>query len=80
MLSKALGDGVHLEDEPAALSARVDDMALATRALAELAGAGIALADFSLGQPSLDVVFLTLTGHAAETAVSAEAVPGRESK
>ena len=35
-------------------------------ALAELARAGIAVAEFSLGQPSLDEVFLALTGHPAE--------------
>jgi ABC-2 type transport system ATP-binding protein len=74
LLVKTLGGGVSLEGEPAALSARVDDMALATRALAELAGSGIALADFSLGQPSLDEVFLTLTGH------TADADAGKESK
>jgi ABC-2 type transport system ATP-binding protein len=34
--------------------------------VAELTGAGIGIADFSLGQPSLDEVFLALTGHAAE--------------
>ena len=37
-----------------------------TSAIAELSAAGIALADFSLGQPSLDEVFLALTGHTAE--------------
>ena len=31
-----------------------------------LAAAGVALAEFSLGQPSLDEVFFALTGHPAE--------------
>ena len=35
----------------------------AARALAELARAGITVDNFSLGQPSLDEVFLALTGH-----------------
>jgi ABC-2 type transport system ATP-binding protein len=34
----------------------------ASRALAELARAGITVDNFSLGQPSLDEVFLALTG------------------
>jgi ABC-2 type transport system ATP-binding protein len=32
----------------------------------ELGRAGIEVANFSLGQPSLDEVFLALTGHTAE--------------
>jgi ABC-2 type transport system ATP-binding protein len=35
-------------------------------AVAALAHAGVRIADFSLGQPSLDEVFLALTGHTAE--------------
>jgi daunorubicin/doxorubicin transport system ATP-binding protein len=35
------------------------------RALAELSHAGIAIAGFSLGEPSLDDVFLAITGHPA---------------
>ena len=35
---------------------------------AELTRAGVRIADFSLGQPSLDEVFLALTGHTAEEA------------
>ena len=38
----------------------------AAEAVAALARAGIGIADFSLGQPSLDEVFLALTGHPAE--------------
>ena len=38
----------------------------ASEAVAELARAGIGLASFSLAQPSLDEVFLALTGHPAE--------------
>ena len=35
-------------------------------AIAELARSGVRIAAFSLGQPSLDEVFLALTGHPAE--------------
>ena len=38
----------------------------AAEAVAELARSGVRIADFSLGQPSLDEVFLALTGHTAE--------------
>ena len=57
---------VHLEPDPAALSAACSDAERAAEAVAELARAGIRIADFSLGQPSLDEVFLALTGHAAD--------------
>jgi ABC-2 type transport system ATP-binding protein len=59
-------DAVHLEADPAALSAPCSDGDRAAEALADLARAGVAIADFSLGQPSLDEVFLALTGHTAE--------------
>ncbi|WP_406054440.1 ATP-binding cassette domain-containing protein [Kribbella sp. NBC_00889] len=43
-----------------------------TRAFARLAEDGIALAGYALGQPSLDEVFLALTGHRAETPTADE--------
>jgi ABC-2 type transport system ATP-binding protein len=46
-----------------AITVRVEDQARVPAALAALASAGIALSDFALGQPSLDDVFLALTGH-----------------
>jgi ABC-2 type transport system ATP-binding protein len=63
-------DAVHREADPAALSAACADADRATQALAELSRAGIRVADFSLGQPSLDEVFLALTGHPAEESVA----------
>src|SRR5688572_14764458 len=59
-------DAVHLEADPAALSAPCSDADRAAEAVAELARAGVRIADFSLGQPTLDEVFLALTGHTAE--------------
>jgi ABC-2 type transport system ATP-binding protein len=66
VLARTLGDAVHLEPDPAALTARVADPERAAHALAELGRARVAIADFALGQPSLDEVFLALTGHPAE--------------
>ena len=57
---------MHLESVAAALSARVSDPERVAHALAELSRSGIPLIDFALGQPSLDEVFLALTGHPAE--------------
>ena len=68
ILSRTLGDDVHLEPDPAALSAPSADADRATEAVGELSRAGIEVATFSLGQPTLDEVFLALTGHAAEQA------------
>jgi ABC-2 type transport system ATP-binding protein len=66
VLSQALGVSVRLESDPAALSARIYDPERVAHALAELPRSGVALTDFSLGQPSLDEVFLALTGRPAE--------------
>ena len=57
---------VHLEPDPAALTASCADADRAAEAVAELSRAGVGIADFSLGQPSLDEVFLALTGRPAE--------------
>jgi ABC-2 type transport system ATP-binding protein len=72
VLARALDAPVQADADPVALTARVagDGVGLeaseqAARALAELAAAGIAVDDFSLGQPSLDEVFLALTDRPA---------------
>ncbi|MEU8184780.1 ATP-binding cassette domain-containing protein [Micromonospora sp. NPDC049044] len=72
LLRAALGVPVQLAADPVALTARVgeagtdlDASAQASRALGELVRAGIVVDDFSLGQPSLDEVFLALTDHPA---------------
>jgi ABC-2 type transport system ATP-binding protein len=58
---------VHLEADPASLSAPCADADRGAEAVAELTRAGVRIADFSLGQPSLDEVFLALTGRPAES-------------
>ena len=67
LLGRELGT-VNLEPDPAALSVSCADADRAAEAVAELARSGVRVADFSLGQPSLDEVFLALTGHPAEDA------------
>jgi ABC-2 type transport system ATP-binding protein len=57
---------VHPEPDAAALSAPSADADRAAEAVGELSQSGIGIATFSLGQPTLDEVFLALTGHAAE--------------
>jgi ABC-2 type transport system ATP-binding protein len=78
LLSRELRAPVYLDADPVSLTARIsgegERMAAeqAARALSELASAGIVVDDFSLGQPSLDEVFLALTDRPAteqETAV-----------
>ena len=65
VLDRELGS-VHLEGDPAALSVPCPDGDQAARAVSALNDGNIGIAEFSLGQPSLDEVFLALTGHLAE--------------
>ena len=65
VLARELGT-VHLEPDPAALSVQCADGDRGAEAVAALTRAGVRIGDFSLGQPSLDEVFLALTGHTAE--------------
>ncbi|WP_265522596.1 ATP-binding cassette domain-containing protein [Oerskovia flava] len=64
LVEQVLGTEVTLAPDPYALAARVpDDGAVDVgRLLPTLADAGITVPEFSLGQPSLDEVFLALTG------------------
>ena len=66
ILARAADAPVHLESDPAALSVPMDDAERAADAVASLSREGIVLADFSLGRPTLDEVFLALTGRPAE--------------
>jgi ABC-2 type transport system ATP-binding protein len=65
ILNERVGS-VQLEPDPAKLTANCSDGDRGAEAVAELTRAGIGIADFSLGQPSLDEVFLALTGRPAE--------------
>jgi ABC-2 type transport system ATP-binding protein len=72
VLAEELGTAVQLDPDPVALTARAEAAGSeqgaaehAARVLGRLAEAGIVVDDFSLGQPSLDEVFLALTDRPA---------------
>jgi ABC-2 type transport system ATP-binding protein len=73
VLARVLHVEIRDEVDPAAVSATVADPAIVTAALTALADENIELAQFSLGQPSLDEVFLALTGHTSESQTDEEA-------
>jgi len=77
VLAHELGT-VHLEADPAALSASCADADRAAEAVAALSRSDVRVAGFSLGQPSLDEVFLALTGHPAEEYADAAAIADQE--
>jgi daunorubicin resistance ABC transporter ATP-binding subunit len=64
VLVRELGVEVTEPNDPQALVATIADTPRVTRSLTALEDAGIELAQFSLGQPTLDEVFLALTGRA----------------
>jgi len=74
MLEAELGLPVELDGDAAAITARLpgssEDDELTARmadAIAALSRAGISITSFALASPSLDEVFLTLTGHSTAT-------------
>jgi daunorubicin/doxorubicin transport system ATP-binding protein len=77
ILERALGVSVYLEQEPVALTARVNAGAAGqdigdavARAMSQLSRERIKVTTFALGQPSLDEVFLALTGHTTQDTAS----------
>jgi ABC-2 type transport system ATP-binding protein len=70
VLADTLGVQIQLERDPAALSAQIGDADRAAPALAQLARTGVTVSSFALGQPSLDEVFLRLTGHRSDDATT----------
>jgi ABC-2 type transport system ATP-binding protein len=66
VLVDTLGVQVLEDADPSALTARGPDPDRLPGALTALARAGVVVTELSLGQPSLDEVFLALTGHPAE--------------
>jgi ABC-2 type transport system ATP-binding protein len=72
VLARELAAPIRLDSDPAALSARLASTnggrelaARAARAVSELSRSGIGVSEFALAQPSLDEVFLALTGDPA---------------
>ena len=65
IIRNVLGE-VHAGNEENELAAKVARDELVPQALAQLAAGGIAVSEFALAQPSLDDVFMALTGKPAE--------------
>jgi ABC-2 type transport system ATP-binding protein len=65
VLMGALDTTVQLDSDPAALTVPALDAERASEAVAALFADGVEVQNFSLGQPTLDEVFLALTGRPA---------------
>ena len=66
LLAESLGTEPVLESDPASISLRVTDPPAVAGALQRVGDRGLVISEYSLGQPSLDEVFLALTGRPAE--------------
>jgi ABC-2 type transport system ATP-binding protein len=67
LVTRALGDALLPGNDPAEVAARLGNTEQAVEVLSALAAARIEVAEFSVGTPSLDEVFLALTGRPAES-------------
>jgi ABC-2 type transport system ATP-binding protein len=72
LVERILGDGLLPMTDPGELTARLQNPAQAAEVLAALTRASIEVAEFSVGNPSLDEVFLALTGRTSEYPIPAE--------
>ncbi len=77
VLTRVLGVAIRPEPDPAALTARIaagpdgwDASQAVAQGMAALSRRGIQVTAFALGQPSLDEVFLSLTGRSTDHATS----------
>ena len=66
LVTKVLGDGLLPVSDPSTVTVRLAHPAQASAVLAVLNEASVDLAEFSVGNPSLDEVFFALTGRPAE--------------
>jgi ABC-2 type transport system ATP-binding protein len=73
LLLKDLGVPVYLKSDTAELAAQISKPEHVTHVLSELSRSNIQIISFSFGQPSLDEVFLAITGHKAENDDNKEA-------
>jgi ABC-2 type transport system ATP-binding protein len=65
-MSRVLGDGIMPGADAMVIAARLTSAAQAADVLAALSQSNVELAEFSVGTPSLDEVFLALTGKPSE--------------
>ena len=63
LVSRVLGDGVLPASDAASLTARLAHTGQAAAVLSALSQDSVEVAEFSVGNPSLDEVFFALTGH-----------------
>ncbi len=76
LITRVLGEGVLPATEPGEITAKLAGPEQAVTVLAALTESRVELAQFSVGEPSLDEVFLALTGKPAEAdSADAEARP-----
>jgi ABC-2 type transport system ATP-binding protein len=68
LITRIVGEGVLPETDPGVLAVRLERTAQATEVLAALSANEVDVAEFSVGTPSLDEVFLALTGRPADDA------------
>jgi ABC-2 type transport system ATP-binding protein len=66
LVTRVLGDGLLPVSDPSTVTVRLAHPAQASAVLAVLNEASVDLAEFSVGNPSLDEVFFALTGRPAE--------------
>ena len=71
-IARVLGDGVLPGSDALVIAARLASTAQAADVLAALSQADVEVAEFSVGTPSLDEVFLALTGKPSEQATVEE--------
>jgi len=67
VITRVLGDGILPAADPLSLTARLARPDQAAAVLAALTADSVELAEFSVGNPSLDEVFFALTGHATDS-------------
>jgi ABC-2 type transport system ATP-binding protein len=67
LITRVLGNGLLPVNDPAAVSVRLASPAQAAAVLATLNEERVEVAEFSVGNPSLDEVFFALTGRPAES-------------
>jgi ABC-2 type transport system ATP-binding protein len=70
LVARVLGDGVVPVSDPTALTARLANPAQAAAVLTALTQDSVDVAEFSVGNPTLDEVFFALTGRPAEEAAT----------
>jgi ABC-2 type transport system ATP-binding protein len=73
LVMRVLGDGLLPVSDPTTVTVRLSHTAQAATVLAVLAEDRVDVAEFSVGNPSLDEVFFALTGRPAEAAATEEA-------